>query len=170
MRGSASSAGEWGHTKIAASGRTCRCGGRGCLEAHIGADALIQAWRERGGDPDGTGWRALTALMDAADRADPAASAVVEDALDLLGISLANLVNLTNPQIVVVGGWVGLRLMQTRRDELEERIRAASLVRPGGQFSLELCRFEGDSVALGAALLPLQRLINRPVAAVAAPI
>ena len=40
LRGSRSSAGEWGHTKVIANGRPCRCGGRGCLEAQVGADAL----------------------------------------------------------------------------------------------------------------------------------
>ncbi|MCV2395198.1 ROK family protein [Actinotalea sp. M2MS4P-6] len=166
LRGARSSAGEWGHTKIAADGRVCRCGGRGCLEAHVGSDALIAAWRERGGEPDGSGWRALDALVAAADRGDAAAVAVVDEALGTLALSLANLVNLTNPQKVVIGGWVGLRLMRSRRDELEARIREASLQRPGSQFELELCQFEGDSVALGAALLPLEKLIETPVVAV----
>ncbi|MCB2175314.1 MAG: ROK family protein [Actinomycetales bacterium] len=163
LRGARSSAGEWGHTKIVANGRPCRCGGRGCLEAHVGSDALLSAWRERGGEPDGSGWRALDALVTAADAADPAAAAVVDEALDVLALSLANLVNLTNPQKVVLGGWVGLRLMQSRREELEARVRAASLDRPGSQFEIEVCHFEGDAVALGAALLPLEKLIDSPV-------
>lgn len=163
LRGSASSAGEWGHTKVAVGGRLCRCGGRGCLEAYVGADALLEAWRERGGHPDGSGWRALTALVAAADGGDPAAASVLDEALDVLAVSLANLVNLVNPATIIVGGWVGLCLMQARRAELAARIRAASLTRPGSQFSLELCRFEGDSVALGAALLPLERLIDHPL-------
>ena len=73
--------------------------------------------------------------------------------------------NLTNPQKVVLGGWVGLRLMQSRREAARaRRIRAAALGRPGGQFELEVCHFEGDAVALGAALLPLEKLIESPVA------
>lgn len=168
MRGSASSAGEWGHTKLVPGGEPCRCGGRGCLETVVGADALIEHWRRRGGEPEGTGWRALTALVAAADAGDAAAAAVLDEALDVLGLALANLVNLTNPEKIVVGGWVGLCLMQARRAELEERIRAAALIRPAGQFSLELCRFEGDSVALGSALLALERLIARPLRVMAA--
>jgi predicted NBD/HSP70 family sugar kinase len=165
LRGSAAAAGEWGHTKISVDGPRCRCGGTGCLEAYVGADALVAAWRERGGDPVGTGWRAITGLVAAADAGDPAAGEVLDRALDVLGVSLANLVNLLNPQKIVVGGWVGLCLVQARRDDLAERIRAASLTRPGSQFSLELCHFEGDAVALGAALLPLERLIDRPLTA-----
>ena len=84
----------------------------------------------------------------------------------ILALALGNLVNLTNPERVIVGGWVGLCLMQSRRAQLEAQVRAAALERPGSQFTLELCRFEGDSVALGAALLPLQRLIDGPMAKV----
>jgi predicted NBD/HSP70 family sugar kinase len=162
MRGFASSAGEWGHVKVGRDGPVCRCGAHGCLEAYVGADAILRRWREAGGSPDGLGWRALTALVDAADAGDTAAVAVLDETLEILATALANLVNLTNPERIVIGGWVGLRLMQARHKELELLIRAEALDRPGAQFTIELCRFEGDSVALGAALLPLQRLIDHP--------
>ena len=164
LRGSASSAGEWGHTKIASGGHLCRCGARGCLETYVGADAVLERWRELGGDPEGSGWRALTSLVAHADDGDPAAVAALDETLDVLAMSLANLVNLTNPERIIVGGWVGLCLMRARGDVLEERTRALCLTRPGSQFSLQLCHFEGDAVALGAALLPLERLIERPSA------
>ena len=162
MRGFASSAGEWGHVKVGHGGPLCRCGARGCLEAYVGADAILRRWREAGGSPDGLGWRALTALVEAADAGETAAVAVLDETLEILATALANLVNLTNPERIVIGGWVGLRLMQARQKELELLIRAEALDRPGAQFTIELCRFEGDSVALGAALLPLQRLIDHP--------
>lgn len=163
LRGSASSAGEWGHTKVDPGGRVCRCGGRGCLETYLGADALLDRWRESGAEPEGNGWRAVTALVDAAEAGDPAATAVVDEAVGVLALAFANLVNLLNPQQIIVGGWVGLCLMRTRAAEIERRTRELSLPRPGSQFSLRLCRFEGDAVALGAALLPLERLIDRPI-------
>jgi predicted NBD/HSP70 family sugar kinase len=164
VRGLTSSAGEWGHTKVSRGGPRCRCGADGCLEAYVGADAVIGRWREAGANPRGSGWRALTALIAAADAGEPAAARVVEETLDVLALALANLVNLTNPERIVIGGWVGLALMQSRKADLEARVRAQALARPGGQFTLEVARFEGDSVALGAALLPLQKLIDHPLA------
>lgn len=166
LRGSASSAGEWGHTKIALGGQLCRCGSHGCLETYVGADALLSRWRDLGGNPEGNGWRALNDLVAHADAGDAAATTVLDDALDALALAFANLVNLTNPGELIVGGWVGLCLMQARAAELERRIRALSLERPGSQFSLRLCRFGGDAVALGAALLPLEHLIERPLSTV----
>jgi predicted NBD/HSP70 family sugar kinase len=163
VRGLTSSAGEWGHVKVGRGGPLCRCGAYGCLEAYVGADAILRRWADAGGNPAGSGWHALTALVAAADAGDDAAVTVLDETVEVLAVALSNLVNLTNPERIVVGGWVGLCLMQSRRKELETQVRAASLERPGGQFSLELCRFEGDSVSLGAALLPLQRLIDHPV-------
>jgi len=43
-RGVTSSAGEWGHTCIVFDGRPCRCGSRGCLEAYVGAEAVLDRW------------------------------------------------------------------------------------------------------------------------------
>ena len=51
-RGVTSSAGEWGHTCIVFDGRPCRCGSRGCLEAYVGAEAVLDRWKAaRGGRP-----------------------------------------------------------------------------------------------------------------------
>ncbi len=49
-RGATSSAGEWGHTVISYGGRPCRCGSRGCLEAYVGAEGILDRYRQaRGG-------------------------------------------------------------------------------------------------------------------------
>jgi predicted NBD/HSP70 family sugar kinase len=41
LRGSTASTGEWGHTTVMVGGRTCRCGALGCLEAYVGAEAIL---------------------------------------------------------------------------------------------------------------------------------
>jgi predicted NBD/HSP70 family sugar kinase len=166
--GYASSAGEWGHLKIVRNGRQCRCGGRGCVEAYLGADAILESWRESGGVFEGSGWRAIGALLDADQAGDPVAVAVVEDVVETLGSALGGLVNLTNPQRVIIGGWVGLRLMETLAARIETATRAEALVRPGGQFEMVACRFGGDTVALGAAMMPLGALLSEPPKAVVA--
>lgn len=157
--GLTSSAGEWGHVKIVRDGRLCRCGARGCVEAHLGADAILDRWREEGGEFEGSGWRAIGELLDASTAGDPIAVRVVDELIATLGSALGSLVNLTNPERVVIGGWVGLRLMETIADRVETAARAEALARPGSQFSLHACRFGGDTVALGAAMMPLEALI-----------
>lgn len=158
-RGLRSSAGEWGHVKIVRGGRLCRCGGHGCVEAYLGADAILESWREAGGVFEGSGWRAIGELLESS---DPVAVAVVDELVATLGSALGGLVNLTNPERVVIGGWVGLRLMEGLASRVEEATRAEALERPGSQFELLSCRFGGDTVALGAAMMPLEALIGEP--------
>jgi len=160
--GLTSSAGEWGHLKIERGGRLCRCGGRGCVEAYLGADAILQSWRDAGGRPDGSGWRAIGELLEADRAADPIAVAVVEELIAILGSALGGLVNLTNPERIVIGGWVGLRMMETVAERIEAATRAESLARPGAQFDLRASAFGGDTVAFGAALMPLEALVADP--------
>ncbi|MFC6084132.1 ROK family protein [Sphaerisporangium aureirubrum] len=157
--GAHSSAGEWGHTVIERGGRVCRCGNRGCVEAYLGSDAILSAWRDTGAVFEGTGWRAVGELIAAAHRGDPAAVAIVEDVIDCLGAALGGMVNLTGPEKIVIGGWVGLRLMESLGDRITAAIRRHSLSRPGGQFELLVAGFGGDAVATGSALLPLEALI-----------
>jgi predicted NBD/HSP70 family sugar kinase len=156
--GYASSAAEWGHTKVERNGRPCGCGGRGCVEAYVGSDGILDAWRAAGGVFEGTGWGAIGAFLDAAD-ADPVAARLRDELVDTVGIALANMVNLANPQRIVVGGWVGMRLMERLAPELERAIRAHCLDRPGAQFDLHPPTFGGDGVAMGAALMPVEAMI-----------
>ncbi|MEB0001666.1 ROK family protein [Cryobacterium sp. 10S3] len=160
--GAAGSAGEWGHTKVQVNGRLCRCGSRGCVEAYLGADAILAEWEAAGGQFEGTGWRALGDLLDAAEKGDRAAGLIVTSIVDTLGAAVGSMVNLTNPERVVVGGWVGNRLMEGLRPRIEQSIRTNALARPGSQFTLHTSSFGGDTVALGSALMPIEALIQSP--------
>jgi predicted NBD/HSP70 family sugar kinase len=156
--GYASSAAEWGHTKVERGGRPCRCGGHGCVEAYVGSDAILTAWRETGGVFDGTGWRAIGAFLDAAEH-DPTVRRLRDEVIDTLGLALANMVNITNPQRVIIGGWVGLRLMEHLAGPIEQAIRAQSLHRPSTQFDVRPSTFGGDAVAMGSAIMPIEAMI-----------
>jgi Transcriptional regulator/sugar kinase len=160
QRGAMSSAAEWGHTKIERDGAMCRCGGRGCVEAYVGAGAILDAWRATGARFEGSGWNAIGELLDAAEAGDAAAAGVVDDVVRTLGASLGSLVNLGNPQRIVVGGWVGLRLMERLAPRLADAVRAEALQRPGSQIDLVPATFGGDGVALGAAIMPLEALVQ----------
>lgn len=152
-------AAEWGHTTLHINGRPCRCGNKGCVEAYLGADAIIGRWKEKGAVITGTGWNALTALIDADHNGDTVARSLVTSIIDELGAALGNLVNLTNPTDVLVGGWVGEKLLSEYRDQIDAAIRRHALERPASQITLAGTHFAGDAVAAGAGLLPLEALI-----------
>jgi predicted NBD/HSP70 family sugar kinase len=162
-RGVGGSAGEWGHTTVQAGGRRCRCGALGCLEAYVGATALVERYRELGGAAaDGMGEEeALAALLAAADgRSDSAAGKLMAEAGEYLGIGLGNLINLVNPELIVLGGWAG-RLLGA---ELLPRIREAAgrhaLRHPFDKARIVLGELGPDAVARGAATLPVERFLS----------
>ena len=116
FRGSAGTAGEIGHVTIDENGPVCRCGNRGCLETFVGAQAVLTALRPSHG--------ALT-LRDVIARAlagDLGCRRVLEDSGRHVGVALAGLVNLLNPEVVVVGGQVarvGELVLRPMREAVE---------------------------------------------------
>jgi predicted NBD/HSP70 family sugar kinase len=155
--GASSSAGEWGHTTLRVGGRTCRCGSRGCLEAYVGAEALLGRWPSA---PEGVSEEtALAALLAAADH-DPEAGALLAEAAEYLGAGIADLINLFNPQRIVIGGWAGLLLGPRLLPAVREVAAAYSLHHPCAQTSIELGRLGADAVTVGAATLPLARFLD----------
>ncbi|MEU7841056.1 ROK family transcriptional regulator [Micromonospora sp. NPDC049114] len=160
-RGASSSAGEWGHTTLVYGGRACRCGARGCLEAYVGAEAIIDRYREarRGRAVPGEDEESqLAALVSAAD-SSATARRVLNDTAGYLGAGVANLINLFNPERVVLGGWAAMALGDLLPAVREAAGRQA-LRQPYEQASIELCRLGVDAVALGAATLPIARFLT----------
>ncbi|WP_329091583.1 MULTISPECIES: ROK family transcriptional regulator [unclassified Streptosporangium] len=153
-RGTASGAGEWGHTKIALDGRPCRCGSRGCLEAYIGAEAILAgAGRDLGGDDEESVFAELLT--------DPLARPALDEAIHCLGAGLANLINLFNPERVILGGWAGSLLARRFLPEIRAAAARYSLPLPFSQASIELGRLGAEAVALGAATLVVEDFLLR---------
>ncbi len=162
-RGATNSAGEWGHTKIALDGRPCRCGSAGCLEAYVGAPALIGRWCDLDpqsapvpGQPEE---EAIDALMDAAARGSPIGKQILDETTHYLAIGIANLINLCNPQCIVLGGWVGMRLGPAILPELRRAAEQLALQPPFRAVTIGLCRLGQDAVALGSATLALESFL-----------
>ena len=161
--GARGSAAEWGHITVHVRGRRCRCGSLGCLEAYTGAGALLERWREAGGCPpagadEETG---VTALLSAAcpgedgTPPDAAAAAVLEEAAEYLGAGISDLINLFNPERILIGGWAGLRLGPRILPAVRRHASAYALRHPAERVAIELGRLGPDAVTVGAATLPL---------------
>jgi predicted NBD/HSP70 family sugar kinase len=156
-RGATSSAAEWGHTTVVVGGRACRCGSRGCLEAYVGAEAILDRYgRALPGDDEES---KLAALIDVA-----AGSAAAEQVLDetalYLGVGIADLINLINPGRIILGGWAGLLLGERMLPAIREAARQHSLSHPFAGTSIELGHLGPDAVGLGAATLPIEHFLN----------
>lgn len=71
--------------------------------------------------------------------------------------------NLYNSERIVIGGWVGLQLMEMLGDRIQQAVKRVSLDRPGSRFDLAAAEFGGDPVSVDAMLLPIEALIGRNV-------
>ncbi|HZO18406.1 MAG TPA: ROK family protein [Gemmatimonadaceae bacterium] len=132
--GSSDVAGEIGHTTIDSTGRHCKCGNYGCLEAYASGPAIAMRAREALERDEVSVLRkmvqddvdAITAatVYDAANRGDALALEVVRDTARFLGTGVANLLNVFNPDVVVIAGGVtkaGDKLFEPLRAEVKRR-------------------------------------------------
>lgn len=107
---------ELGHMVIVHNGRKCTCGRRGCFEAYCSATALVKLTKEKfvsesdtlmheicGGDVENVGGKTAFAAMKKGDRAG---AEVVGEYIDKLACGIANLINIFQPEILLIGGGV----------------------------------------------------------------
>ena len=159
-RGSTSSAGEWGHTKISLDGVRCRCGSYGCVETFVGASAVLERWQGREHPYAGKEAEGIDALLADYEDGEADAATAIRNLIEHLGLALSNLVNLYNPQKIIVGGWLGDLIAQKFSEELSAAVRRFSLKQPGEEAVVERSQLGMDAVALGAATLPVDRFIE----------
>jgi glucokinase len=104
LRGSRGMAGELGHlTVVSENGRLCRCGSNGCLEAYASASAVAEILGERWTDDSPPPPTAREAYLLAA-AGDSLCREVFREAGFYLGVAMADLVNVLNPEVIVIGG------------------------------------------------------------------
>lgn len=160
--GVTSATSEWGHTVVEAGGAACRCGSHGCLEAYVGAEAILAHYERTSGARDlgdGGTERRIAALIEEARAPGPAAQ-TVRRAAEYLGIGIANLVNLLGPDRVILSGWLSLAMGPAMLPAVRDAMNRHTLAYLRGHTALELGRLGREAVALGAATLPVHGLLT----------
>ncbi|GGU28311.1 ROK family protein [Lentzea flava] len=156
VRGATNSAGEWGHTVLEAGGEPCRCGGRGCVEAYAGAEALVRLLE---GGPlfvPGDVEASVARLAEAVRRGDSAALETLEKFARPLGHALAGAVTLLDPALIVFGGWVGAALGEPLVSAVTPVIKEYALATPFEAATAALGGHLGNPVSLGMAVLAFE--------------
>ncbi len=134
VHGFSSSAGELGHMTIDVNGPKCACGNNGCIEALCASQAIIGKVKrllKKGltpifnevleGSLDSLN---VKKVFSAARRGDEIALEVVNESATYLGVGLAGIVNLLNPEVVVIGGGItdgGAGFVETVAQEIKRR-------------------------------------------------
>jgi predicted NBD/HSP70 family sugar kinase len=155
LQGVGGYAGEVGHLRFNPDGEQCHCGNRGCWETEVGGHAIAQAIHC---PPDKVAQ--LDEVLDGFLEAPPELRATGT----ALGHGLASIVNVFNPQVVVLGGY--FRSLYTLvRAEVNAGLADRALPAPLETVTLTLPLLGADSTLLGAAEIALEPLFVDPVAA-----
>jgi predicted NBD/HSP70 family sugar kinase len=156
--GAAGYAGEAGHTLVNPTGVPCRCGASGCWETEAGEGALLR----HAGPSAGPGGRAsIDHVVARAEDGDSQMLAAVGTIGGWLGIGIGDLINLFNPELVVLGGMFA-RLYPLLRDAMEVGVRTRVLAAPGSMVEIVPTALGIDAPLLGAAELALSAVIDNP--------
>lgn len=169
-RGMQGSAGDIGHISVDPNGPVCTCGNLGCLEAMSGAPALVikaerlardglspalaAALEERG---------ELTAedVGKAAGTGDYEALRVIREAGGLIGWTLASLVSVLNPSLIIIGGGVS-QIGHSLLAEIRSAVYQRSLPLATRNLPIVLSEIEGESGVMGASVLAVEGVLAVP--------
>ncbi|MGQ4484984.1 ROK family protein [Streptomyces sp. SAS_281] len=161
--GSSGLALEVGHLTVNPEGRPCHCGGRGCLDVETDPLAFLTAAGRTPGPEESLLKQSGDLLRN--EYGDPAVRTAAEELIDRLGLGLAGLVNILNPDRIILGG-----LLRALLDADPERLRAVvadrSLWGRSGSVPILPCTLDHNSL-VGAAELAWQPVLDDPLVALA---
>jgi len=170
FEGAAGNGGEPGHTPVDWRGRLCTCGARGCAEAYLSGSSIAARTSEALAAPSSDLARAasrsvLTAIdpegLTAADvtaavrSGDEFARAIWDETVTIAGVWLTGLVNVWEPELLVLGGGVTHAGEAMLLDPVRAAVRAAAMPAVADGLRIEFSRFADRSGLMGAAAIAL---------------
>ena len=171
LYGQSAAAGEIGHTVVQRNGPVCpTCGNRGCLEALTGERAILQQCRDIMATDVPTVLRELcrdpkTLTMDqvlkAQEMGDMAVGNIIADAIEYLGIALANTINLISPRAIVLEG----RILSTPKNQARmiQTVEQYMFHIHSGMVDFTFLPYDPDRGARAAAAVVVREFLGRPI-------
>jgi predicted NBD/HSP70 family sugar kinase len=161
--GQGGGAGEFGHTVIVPDGLTCACGKRGCLEAYVSDPGLIRAAQEaveRGEIKEPV--NNIDELINLARHGDPIAVRIFTRAGRMLGVGVANLIDIFDPKKIIISG-EGTRAGDLLFNPMKESIQENTMPGMFDPQTVEIAEWGDDAWAQGAAGMVLREVFESPI-------
>ena len=159
LTGTSGYAGEVGHMQVDSEGPVCRCGAVGCWETKVGENVLLRhAGRLAGGGPP-----AVAEVIAAAQEGDVRAAEAVADVADWCGVGIRAIVNLFNPEIVVLGGCLA-QVWRAAGDRVDEALNRSTMMSPREDIVIRAASLEDEAPLIGAAELAFAPVLDHPQA------
>lgn len=159
FHGASGYAGEIGHMTIDPSGVQCNCGKTGCLETLVGRKIILQKYQERSGEGKTL---SLDEVIQRGRSGDQVALDVFQETAEALGVGIGNLVNIFNPQRVILGWSLG-QAYDLLLPNLRESIKRNSLDDPLQILDIVPFTNGPDVCLLGCVALVLDEIIRERV-------
>jgi len=159
LRGASGYAGEIGHTLVNSDGLPCHCGSTGCLETEVNRAPLLDAMGLSPADAD----RLEQALVAALVEPGHPVAAIVDRQIGYLARALANVVNIFNPSLIVLGGFLG-SLHAVAGEQLAARTRKLAMIGPRDEVEFTRAVLGSHILTIGAAEIAFAALISDPAA------
>ena len=150
-------AGEFGHTLVNTAGVMCNCGAVGCLETEVSRAPLLRLV----GLTDADGEQLELALTASG---SPAVKAEVERQLDFLAVALRNTINIFNPRLIVLGGFLG-SLYAIAPHYLDHKLAHQALLAARQEVTITRTQLASDLLMIGAAELAFESILSDPASA-----
>jgi predicted NBD/HSP70 family sugar kinase len=154
LAGSSGYAGEFGHTLVNSSGIRCHCGAIGCLDTEVNQESLLRVLGLRSAEID-----ELDRML--AQSTDPAVEDEVERQLGFLAIALRNATNIFNPELIVLGGFLG-SLFAAAPERLIQLVTAQALRAPAETLGIVRAELGSNLLMIGAAELAFGPVLANP--------
>ncbi len=152
-------AGEVGHMTIIPDGRRCGCGNSGCLEMYASSRGIVMSYLEGLAGRSCSAPSSITSadVYQAARGGDALAIRVMEEMGRYLGIGIANLINIFNPEMVVIGGGVNAA-WDLFMDATGSEIRKRAFAYPAERTRIVPSALGDEAGMVGAAALAFQKV------------
>ena len=165
LRGVDGTAGEIGHICVEPFGAPCGCGSRGCVEQYSSATAVVRLVRDLENQYPQSFLRPKTRctsldVYEAGKAGDELALEVFRQMGFYLGVALADLINILNPEVIVIGGGAAAG-WDLFINHVRDQIRVRSFKEPAERAGLVRAKLGDDAGILGAARLAFDLTSNR---------
>ncbi len=168
-RGSCGNSGEVGHITLEKDGPVCECGKIGCLEALASGNAIARQAQQIVANNKKSlmyelankDMNAIDAkiVFDAAKQGDETAATLVHNAVEYIGIGLANYINILDPDKIILGGGM-TNAGDILIDGIKQVMQARQMKHTGGNVKIVVAKLGADGTAIGAASLVLKSFIE----------
>ncbi|MBW7886782.1 MAG: ROK family transcriptional regulator [Bacteroidetes bacterium] len=155
LSGNSHAAGEYGHMMLIEGGKQCACGNRGCWEMYASEKAIVDTYLEKAKIHNATIDEIITKSL----TGDSAATASLIRAAEYLGLGISHIINTFDPKYIILGGTI-IRAWSLIQPVINTVCTAREYFQMENKTKIVPSSRGDDSVLLGAAALPIQKIFQ----------